>query len=277
MQRFDIQQFLSMALTEDVGAGDITSDLVVPPQSTARFVFRARQSLVVAGLEIIPLIFGMIDERTRVNLDAEDGAKLDAGAKLATIEGPARALLMGERVALNLLQHLSGVATLTRTYVDAVAGTSARISDTRKTIPGLRALQKYAVKAGGGQNHRMGLDDGILIKDNHLVLAGGITAAVTAAKSQASLLMRVEVECDTLAQVDEAIMAGADIILLDNMDINTLKEAVTRAKAKNIATEASGNVTFDTVRPIAETGVDVISIGRLTHSAPAVDIGLDRE
>lgn len=277
MQRLDLEQFLSAILAEDIGAGDITSIRVVPENATARFAFRARQKLVVAGLELLPLLFVLLDKRITVNLDAEDGAKLDAGAKLATIEGPARALLAGERVALNLLQHLSGVATLTRAYVDAVAGTNAKISDTRKTIPGLRMLQKYAVKAGGGQNHRMGLDDGILIKDNHLALAGGVKAAVKAAKVTPTQFMPVEVECDTLAQVDEAVKAGADIILLDNMDIATLKEAVQRAKANNIITEASGNVTLETVRAIAGTGVDIISIGRLTHSAPAVDIGLDSD
>ena len=275
MQPFDVETFLAMALAEDMGAGDITSSAVVPERATARFVFQTRQDIVVAGLELLPILFALIDRQVIVNLDSEDGVKMNAGRRLATIEGNARSLLVGERLALNLLQHLSGIATLTRSYVDAVAGTNAKICDTRKTIPGLRMLQKYAVKAGGGINHRMGLYDGILIKDNHLALAGGITKAVNAAKATSTL--PVQVECDTLAQLDEAIMAGANAVLLDNMDIATIKEAVARAKKKNIATEASGNVTLETVRAIANTGVDRISIGRLTHSAPAVDIGLDTD
>jgi nicotinate-nucleotide pyrophosphorylase (carboxylating) len=211
----------------------------------------------------------------RVEPKTQDGETIEAGAVIAEVEGPVRSILAAERVALNLLQHLSGIATETRNYVKAVEGTAACIVDTRKTLPGWRELQKYAVRCGGGHNHRMGLHDGVLIKDNHLAIAGSVHAAVQAAKQVTPLLTRIEVECDTMAQVEEAIAAGADIILLDNMDIPTLTAATKAAKAKGIATEASGNVNMQTVRGIAETGVDVISIGRLTHSVRAVDIGLD--
>ena len=275
MQPFDVETFLRMALAEDVGAGDITSRTVIPPAATARFAFRTRQNIVGAGLDLIPMLFALVDADVRVALHAKDGQPVAGGGTLATLEGNACSLLAGERLALNLLQHLSGIATLTSQYVAAIAGTSAVIVNTRKTLPGLRTLQKAAVRAGGGVNHRMGLYDGILIKDNHLVLAGGIAKAVAAAKAASTL--PVQVECDTLAQLDEAIMAGAHAVLLDNMDMLTLREAVARAKKVAIVTEASGNVNLHTVRAIAETGVDRISIGRLTHSAPAVDIGLDTD
>ena len=273
MQPFDIEDFLKNALAEDIGQGDITSDCTVPEGATARFVFQNRQPAVIAGLELIPQLYALIDPMVQVNLLVKDGVLLDTNTRLAIIEGPARALLMGERVSLNLLQHLCGIATLTRSYVDAVAGIHVSICDTRKTIPGLRVLQKYAVRMGGGMNHRMGLYDGILIKDNHLALAGSVTQAVNAAKAVSAL--PVQVECDSLEQVNEALAAGADMLLLDNMDSVTLKEAVLRARKNNIVTEASGNVNLDTIRAIAEAGVDRISIGRLTHSAPAIDIGLD--
>jgi nicotinate-nucleotide pyrophosphorylase (carboxylating) len=194
---------------------------------------------------------------------------------IATVSGPVRGIFIGERVALNLLQHLSGIATETRRYVEAIKGTSARITDTRKTLPGWRELQRYAVRSGGGYNHRIGLDGGILIKDNHLAITGSVHAAIQEARQVTPMLMRVEVECDTLAQVEEAIAAGADILLLDNMPIDQLQQAVARAKAAHILTEASGNVTLETVRAIAETGVEAISIGRITHSVRAVDIGMD--
>jgi nicotinate-nucleotide pyrophosphorylase (carboxylating) len=275
VQRFDLELFLRTALAEDIGSGDITSALTIPAEASARFAVVTRQPIVVAGLEFLTLLFALIDPAVTVTLEAADGDTTEAGARLATLEGPARALLAGERTALNLLQHLSGIATLTRSYVEAVAGTKARITDTRKTTPGLRFLQKYAVKIGGGYNHRMGLYDGILIKDNHLKLAGGIASAVKKARAGAPAAMAIEVECDTLQQVDEAIAAKSDIVLLDNMDVHTMAEAVTRLHAKNIEAEASGNVSLATVAAIARTGVDVISIGKLTHSAPAVDIGLD--
>lgn len=270
----DITPLLKTALAEDIGAGDITSNATIPDGLRAQFVMRARQPMVVAGLVFVPTLFGMIDDGVRVVLQVEDGTMVEAGAVLATLEGPARALLAGERTALNLVQQLSGVATLTRRYVEAVAGTDAKILDTRKTIPGLRHAQKYAVQCGGGVNHRMGLYDAVLIKDNHIAVAGGVTAAVMAARAHAHGVS-IEVECDTLAQLDEALTVGCDSVLLDNMDLLTLAEGVRRAHAHGVKAEASGNVSLETVRAIAETGVDYISVGKLTHSAIAVDIGLD--
>lgn len=276
MQRaFDIQAFLMDALQEDIGHGDITSNAVIPEGASGNYVFRAREAMTVSGSPFIPMIFAMLDESVRVELKVEEGQDVPAGTIMAEVSGSVRAVLAGERVALNMLQHLSGIATATYAYVKAVEGTSAKIVDTRKTLPGWRELQKYAVRCGGGQNHRMGLYDGVLIKDNHIVIAGSVHAAVQAAKQGVPVMTQVEVECDTFEQVEEAIAAGADIILLDNMDNATLGKAVAAAKAKGITTEASGNVNLETVRGIAETGVDVISIGRLTHSVRAVDIGLD--
>lgn len=278
MQRpFDIQQFLTLALTEDIGEGDVTSNATIPADSTSHFIMRARQDMVVAGLVFLPTLFALIDDSVSMEPNVEDGALVPAGETLAILHGNTRALLMGERTALNLVQQLSGVATLTRQYVNEVQGTAAKIVDTRKTIPGLRELQKYAVRCGGGQNHRMGLYDGVLIKDNHLAVAGSVSAAVQAARAAAPLHMRIEVECDTLAQVREAITARADIILLDNMNRDELREAVGLCQPAGITTEASGNVSLQTVRAIAQTGVDLISVGKLTHSAVAVDIGLDSD
>ncbi|MBN8543306.1 MAG: carboxylating nicotinate-nucleotide diphosphorylase [Alphaproteobacteria bacterium] len=276
MQRtFDIQAFLMSALQEDIGSGDITSAVVIPEQASGNYGFRAREDLVVAGSIFVPMLFSLLDERCKVELKVAEGDLIEAGATIATIEGPVRAILAGERVALNILQHLSGIALITRAYVNAVAGTGAKIVDTRKTLPGWRELQKYAVRCGGGHNHRMGLYDAVLIKDNHLAIAGSVEAAVKTAKQNVPFSSRVEVECDTLKQVEEAVAAGADIVLLDNMDNATLSKAVAIAKPKNVMTEASGNVSLETVQAIAKTGVDVISVGRLTHSVRAVDIGLD--
>lgn len=272
MQRaFDMEAFLIAALTEDIGTGDVTSNSTIPAEATARFAMNARAELVVSGLTFLPTLFSLVDPAVTVELLVEEGHKVAPGTTLAYLSGPARALLAGERTALNLVQQLSGVATLTRRYVEAVEGTGARVVDTRKTIPGLRWLQKYAVTCGGGHNHRMGLYDAVLIKDNHIAVAGGVRQAVDAARSTG---LPIEVEVDTLAQLDEALAAGADIVLLDNMDHATLRDAVARAKGR-ATTEASGNVSLDTIRAIAETGVDIISVGKLTHSAVAVDIGLD--
>ena len=271
----DISSLLTVALAEDIGSGDITGNATIPADLEAKFVMNAREPLVTAGLEFLPKLFEMIDPKVRVVLEVFDGVAVEKGTALATLEGPVRALLAGERVGLNLVQQLSGVATLTRRYVDAVADTKANILDTRKTIPGLRALQKYAVTCGGGTNHRMGLYDAVLIKDNHIAAVGGVTAAVSAAKAHAPKGVTIEVECDTLAQLDEALAVGCDIVLLDNMDNASLIEGVKRAHAKGVKVEASGNVNLDTVRAIAQTGVDYISVGKLTHSAAAVDIGLD--
>jgi nicotinate-nucleotide pyrophosphorylase (carboxylating) len=276
MQRSqDIQTWLMQALQEDIGRGDMTSLMVIPETAEASFQFRARQRLVVSGVHFIGMLAAMADERLKFEAQLGDGGVLDAGGVLAKLSGPARSILSVERVALNLVQHLSGVATLTANYVEAVAGTGARIVDTRKTIPGLRDLQKYAVRCGGGYNHRLGLDDGVLIKDNHIAIAGSITSAVAAAREATPLLTKIEVECDTIAQVREAVAAKVDVLLLDNMPPDRLREAVGIAKPAGILTEASGNVSLETVRAIAETGVDVISVGKITHSAPAVDIGLD--
>ncbi len=283
----DITPLLKMALAEDIGSGDVTAQACIPADMQAKFAMNAREALVVCGLTFLPKLFELIDPKVRVVLEVEDGTPVEKGAMLATLEGPARALLMGERVALNLVQQLSGVATLTARYVAAVAGTGAQILDTRKTTPGLRALQKYAVSCGGGCNHRMGLYDLVLIKDNHIAVAGSVSAAVMAAKTHAPAGMKIEVECDTLAQLDEALAVGCDIVLLDNMTNDQLREGVARVVAHNakdlaensdfssVKTEASGSVSLETVRAIAETGVDFISVGKLTHSAVAVDIGLD--
>ncbi len=269
-----VTAMLEAALAEDVGRGDVTTRLTVPAGVAATGTVRAKQDAVVAGLPLVARVFEVMGAReVRVTEQCADGSAVAAGAVLATVEGPAAALLVGERLALNLLQRLSGVATLTRRYVDAVAGTRARIVDTRKTTPGLRALEKYAVRMGGGHNHRAGLDDGILIKDNHITAAGGVTAALAAARAGAPHPLRIEIECATLAQVDEALAAGADALLLDNMSRADLAEAVRRAAGRALL-EASGGVTLKTVRAIAETGVDLISVGALTHSAPAVDISM---
>lgn len=276
MQRSqDIQDFLMQALQEDVGRGDITSMFTIPEEAEARFTFIARQPMVLAGTNFVAMLAAMADERINYAPACPDASVLEAGGLIAEIEGPARSILTIERVALNVLQQLSGVATLSAAYVNAIEGTGARIVDTRKTIPGLRDLQKYAVRCGGGYNHRLGLDDGVMIKDNHIAIAGSIATAVEMARASTPLLTKIEVECDTITHVHEAIAAKADMLLLDNMALDTLREAVGLAKAAGIHTEASGNVSLDTVRAIAETGVDVISVGKLTHSAPAIDIGLD--
>lgn len=273
MQRsFDIESFLTSALAEDIGAGDVTGNSVIPAETQAEFAFVAREPMVVAGLAYLPMLFGIIDQSITVTWHVKDGEGVEKGGFLATVKGPARALLAGERTALNLLQHLSGIATLTRSYVNAVRGTNAQILDTRKTMPGMRFLQKYAVKCGGGYNHRMGLYDAVMIKDNHIAVAGGVAQAIAAAKTSG---LPVQVECDTLDQLDQALAAGVNSVLLDNMDLTTLAEGAKRARAKGVWSEASGNVNLETVTGIAQTGVDAISVGKLTHSVKAMDIGLD--
>lgn len=262
------------ALTEDIGAGDITTLLTVPEFKAARAVLRFKAEGIVAGLGVAETTFRLVEPGIQWEAHARDGERLREGEIAATITGPARGLLTAERVALNFLQRLSGIATLTAMYVLAVTGTRARIVDTRKTTPGLRTLEKYAVRMGGGYNHRIGLYDAVLIKDNHLLAGGGVGATVWRARENAPHTMRVEVECKTLAQVEEAIAAGADIILLDNMGVEMLREAVQRVKGQAF-TEASGGVHLKTVAAIAKTGVDLISVGALTHSAPALDIALD--
>jgi nicotinate-nucleotide pyrophosphorylase (carboxylating) len=263
------------ALLEDLGrAGDITADAIVPADQRATLVMRARQAGVVAGLDVARCAFQMISPAITLNAERPDGSEVTCGQVIATIEGPARSLLTAERTALNFLCRLSGVATATASLVTAVRGTSAQIVCTRKTTPGLRALEKYAVRAGGGGNHRFGLDDAVLIKDNHIAIAGDIGTAVARAKAHAGHLVKIEVEVDTLAQLERALALGVDAVLLDNMWIDQLREAVAMARGKAI-TEASGRVTAATAPAIAATGVDLISVGWLTHSAAALDIGLD--
>ena len=263
------------ALAEDIGPGDMTTMLCVPEGTRATAIVLAKQPGVIAGLAIGELAFKLLDPNAQWQAHVEDGERVGEGrTPLATVTGDARALLTAERVALNFMQRLSGIATVTARYVALVAGTNARIVDTRKTTPGLRALEKYAVRAGGGFNHRLGLYDAVLIKDNHIRAAGGITPAVQRAKSHVPHTMKIEVEASTLTQVQEALDAGADIILLDNMDMETMRQAVAQIGGKAIS-EASGGLTEARVAEVAATGVDILSIGALTHSAPALDISLD--
>lgn len=264
-----------IALLEDLGrAGDITSQSVVPEDAVARVSLTAREAGIVAGLDVARTAFRLVDTSLKIAVIREDGTRVGPGDDIALIEGPARSILTAERVALNFMGHLSGVATATRSLVDAVEGTGARICCTRKTTPGLRAFEKHAVLAGGGVNHRFGLDDAILIKDNHIAAAGGITKALSAAQQAAGHMTAIEIEVDTLEQLDEALAAGARIILLDNMTPPELEAAVKKAVGK-AALEASGKINLETVRAVAETGVDYISAGFITHSAPTLDIGLD--
>lgn len=265
---------LSQALAEDIGRGDITSNLILETETQAEFVISNRSPLVICGLNLAIRIFDHVDMNVKTYSAFADGNLAEAGAVLLSGSGSAKSILAAERTALNLLQHLSGIATLTRSYVEKISGTNATILDTRKTLPGLRDLQKYAVKTGGGRNHRLRLDDGVLIKDNHISVCGSITEAVRRARAGAPSLTKIEVECDTLAQVEEALSVKADVIMLDNMTNDQLREAVKIVNGR-VLLEASGNVSMETVRAIAETGVDFISIGKLTHSAPACDIGLD--
>ena len=273
---YEFDHLISTFLEEDIGKGDITSLAIIPEEAEASFVMAARHPLVICGIDAAIRIFSKVDAEIALTTDYKDGAHIEGGAILMRGKGRARSVLAAERTALNLLQHLCGVATLTSQYVEAVRGTKCTILDTRKTIPGLRHLQKYAVRMGGGQNHRMGLDSGVLIKDNHISVCGTIEEAVRKARAGTPELTKIEVECDTLAQVTEAVAARADIILLDNMNNDELRQAVALV-AGRVPLEASGNVSLATVRAIAETGVDYISIGKLTHSAPACDIGLDVE
>ncbi|MEY4556569.1 MAG: hypothetical protein RL093_1688 [Pseudomonadota bacterium] len=270
-----IEPVVRLALAEDLGrAGDVTAQACIPEGARMRAVFAARKAGVLAGVDCVRLAVLAMDPKASIDLKLRDGDAFEAGAVLAEVEADARAFLAAERTALNLLGRLCGIATLTRSYVEAVAGTKARIADTRKTTPGLRALEKHAVLCGGGVNHRFGLDDAILIKDNHVAVCGGVGEAVRRARGAVGHLMKVEVEVDGLDQLVEALAAGPDVIMLDNFTLPMLREAVTRT-AGRITLEASGRVNLETVRGIAETGVDVISVGALTHSAPALDVGLD--
>ena len=270
-----IEPLVRAALAEDLGrAGDITTSAVVPAEARFDGAIVARQAGTAAGVSVARLVFKLLDPDISVSVEKPDASPVSPGQAVLRLSGPARPILSGERTALNFLCHLSGVASATNTLVRAVAGTAARITCTRKTTPGLRALEKFAVRAGGGVSHRFGLDDGILIKDNHVAVAGGVAEAIRRARRAAGHMVKIEAEVDTLAQLDEALAEGADAVLLDNMSLETLRQAVETAAGRAV-TEASGGVTLDTVRGIADTGVDIISAGWITHSAPALDFGLD--
>ncbi|AKQ57303.1 nicotinate-nucleotide pyrophosphorylase [Bordetella hinzii] len=270
-----LEPLVRAALLEDLGrAGDITSDAIVPAEARGQTRLVARQPGVLAGLELARLAFRLIDPEIRFQALLADGARLEPGSEIARIEGPARGMLTAERTALNFLGHLSGVATATASIADAIAHTRCKVTCTRKTMPGLRAVQKYAVRVGGGSNHRHGLDDAVLIKDNHVAFAGGVAQALARARAAVGHMVKIELEVDTLEQLDEALAAGVDVVLLDNMDHDTLREAVRRVDGRAV-TEASGRITPETAPAIAATGVDLMAVGWLTHSARVLDIGLD--
>jgi nicotinate-nucleotide pyrophosphorylase (carboxylating) len=271
---FDPNEIVQRVLAEDLGeGGDVTSKATIDADARFTAVMNCRQAIVVAGLDLAAAFFRALDADVQIEQLVKDGDRAEHGTTLMRLAGKARGMLTAERSALNTLQHLSGIATLTREYVDAIAGTGTVVLDTRKTLPGLRVLEKYAARMGGAQNHRMRLDDGMLIKDNHVAVCGGVAEAVTRAKA-ANTGFQVQVEVDRIDQIEPALSAGADRLLLDNMDPAMLREAV-RIVGKRVPLEASGGVTLETIRFLAETGVDFISVGRITQSAPAVDIGLD--
>lgn len=270
-----VERAVKAALEEDLGqAGDITTRATVSKNISASAAIAARAPGCIAGLQCVEAAFRLIDPAVSFEADISDGADVRPGKPIAHISGPAAAILTGERVALNFLCHMSGIATTTQAFVRAIEGTNAHICCTRKTTPGLRAFEKYSVRAGGGQNHRFGLYDAVLIKDNHIAAAGGVVEAVSSARSNAGHMIKIEIEVDTLDQLDEVLSLDVDAVLLDNMSLEELSEAVRLADGK-VVTEASGGVTLETVRKIAETGVDLISVGSLTHSPKALDLGLD--
>jgi nicotinate-nucleotide pyrophosphorylase (carboxylating) len=272
--RFATERLIDLWLREDIGACDLTVQVMIEESETGAFRMNAREPMILAGLDVAASVFRRYEPALSVAVSAKDGDRVAKGATLLLVEGPARGILTAERTALNIVQRLSGIATETARYVDAITGTGARLIDTRKTTPGLRMLEKHAVTCGGGLNHRLGLDNGVMIKDNHIAVCGGVAPAVERARKKLPVLTKIEVECDRLDQVREAVAAGADVIMLDNMSIPDMREAVAfidrRAKV-----EASGGIRIDTIRAIAETGVDYISTSKITQSAPAVDIGLD--
>ena len=261
------------ALSEDIGPGDVTSEATIRAESVSVALILAKQDLVLAGLDVSRAVFHYLDPGIQFTIFRKDGNRMKAGTEIAKLSGNTRALLAGERVALNLLQHLSGIATLTAKYVELCKGLKVEVLDTRKTLPGLRQFEKYAVRIGGGQNHRFGLYDGVLIKDNHIMAAGGIANAVNSARKSAHHLLKIEVETKTLEEVREALAVKADVIMLDNMPLDLMRKAVSLIGGRAFI-EASGNVTLENIRQIAEIGVDFISSGSLTHSAPAVDISM---
>ena len=275
LEPWQIEALVERFLEEDIGRGDRTTDAVVPEDLPGRARIEAREPAVIAGLDVAKVCFSSLGEISW-EPKVTDGERVESGDIVARIEGPLRAILTGERTALNLLQRLSGIATMTRRYAEAVAGIPTQIVDTRKTTPGLRLLEKYAVRVGGGSNHRAGLDDGILIKDNHIAAAGSVTEAVSRALSDVPHGLKVEVEVQDLDQLDEALAAGAEAVLLDNMSPDMVRDAVARAGGKALL-EASGGITLDTVADYASTGVDLISVGALTHSVHAIDLSLEVE
>jgi len=268
-----LDDLIDRALAEDIHTGDITTQSVMISSRPMTGALIAKEELILAGVEIPRRVFARLDPSVVYDPQYADGERLPKGTIIATIRGDARSLLMGERVSLNFLQRMCGTATLTRRFVDAVAGTKVRIVDTRKTTPGLRSLEKYAVRVGGGHNHRFGLYDGVLIKENHIAAAGGITRAIQNARAAIPHTLKIEIETETLQQVEEALQAGADIIMLDNMTLHQMRMAVDLVGGRALL-EASGGVSLQTVREIAETGVDIISVGALTHSARASDISM---
>ncbi len=272
--RFMVSRLIDLWLAEDIGAADLTCQTMIDADATGAFHMNARQPLTVAGIEVAAMVFKRYDPTLKVELLAKDGERLDKGKPILFVSGPARSLLTTERTALNIIQHMSGIATETARYVAETTGTKAKLIDTRKTTPGLRMLEKHAVLCGGGANHRLGLDGGVMIKDNHIAVAGNIAKAVARARTGIPSMTKIEVECDRLEQVKEALAAKADIIMVDNMSLEDMRAAVAMV-AGQVPIEASGGVRFETVRPIAETGVDFISTSRITQAAPGVDIGLD--
>ncbi len=269
-----LEKLIDNALLEDIGMVDLTSELAVPAEAKADFAINTRQEIVVAGIDVAAAVFRRRVPDCTFEKKVKDGQTIPKGTLMARVTGQAQGLLTAERTALNLLQHMSAIATVTAAYVARIKGTKATLIDTRKTTPGLRALEKHAVQLGGGRNHRLDLSSGVMIKDNHISVCGSIAAAVKRVKAAVPVLTMVEVECDRVDQVKEALDAGADMLLLDNMSLDMLRQSVAIV-AGRIPLEASGGVNFETIRPIAETGVDFISVGRITQSAPAVDIGLD--
>ncbi len=269
-----VDRLIDLLLDEDVNYYDLTAKIMIDEDAVAKFGMNAREPIVLCGLKVAEMIFRKLDPDCSFTTSRKDGDRIATGETFAVIEGNAQALLTAERVALNVVQRLSGIAAMAAEYVAKIEGTGAVLLDSRKTTPGLRNLEKYAIVCGGGRNHRLGLDNGIMLKDNHIAVAGSITAAVKRAKTHAPVLTKIEIECDNLDQVREALDAGADIIMLDNMSIEDMREAV-KMSAGRVPLECSGGVRLDTIRAKAETGVDYVSVGRITQSAPCVDIGLD--
>lgn len=272
--KFTTDKWIDLWLLEDIGGCDLTVQTMIGEEDQGKFHMNAREPLVVAGIGVAARVFQRYDPSLRVDVHVRDGDKVDKGTILLTVSGCARSVLTAERTSLNILQRLSGIANETARYVEAIAGTKARLIDTRKTTPGLRMLEKHAVTCGGGLNHRLSLDNGVMIKDNHIAICGSITAAVERVRKTLPVLTKLEVECDRLEQVREALQAGADVIMLDNMSVPDMREAVAIVNGQ-AKVEASGGIRIETIRPIAETGVDYISTSKINQSAPAVDIGLD--